>query len=152
MHKRGVARRVARWISALWLSSFVLLGCSSSPKPGPYWSIMLEVSESSMKPVDQKNLLADCIEGLVNTEMLRPSDEIVSVYHRRFDHGTQLRFGRRVSRATDHLPDLHPGRNAVFARITCRRRRNRGQPRTQIEFHVVGRGIDFATSVTERRL
>ena len=48
---------------------------------------MLEVSESSMKPVDQKNLLRDCIQGLVNTEMLKPTDEIVCTYHRRFDHG-----------------------------------------------------------------
>jgi hypothetical protein len=48
---------------------------------------MLEVSESSMKPVDQANLLKDCIQGLINTEMVRPEDEIVSTYHRRFDHG-----------------------------------------------------------------
>lgn len=54
---------------------------------GPYWSIMLEVSESSMKPVDSANLLKDCIQGLINTEMLKPEDEIVSTYHRRFDHG-----------------------------------------------------------------
>lgn len=60
---------------------------SSEAQPGPYWSIMLEVSESSMKPVDEKNMLRDCIEGLVNTEMLKPTDEIVSTYHRRFDHG-----------------------------------------------------------------
>jgi protoporphyrinogen oxidase len=60
---------------------------SMQPKEGPYWSIMLEVSESSMKPVDNENLLKDCIQGLVNTEMLKPTDEIVSTYHRRFDHG-----------------------------------------------------------------
>ena len=48
---------------------------------------MLEVSESSMKPVDNAALLKDCIQGLVNTSMLRPSDAIVSTYHRRFDHG-----------------------------------------------------------------
>ena len=54
---------------------------------GPYWSIMLEISESSMKPVDGKNLLKDSIQGLVNTDMLKPKDEIVSTYHRRFDHG-----------------------------------------------------------------
>jgi protoporphyrinogen oxidase len=60
---------------------------SMLPKEGPYWSIMLEVSESSMKPVDNDNLLKDCIQGLVNTEMLKPTDEIVSTYHRRFDHG-----------------------------------------------------------------
>jgi hypothetical protein len=48
---------------------------------------MLEVSESSMKPVDQANLLRDSIQGLINTEMIKPDDEIVSTYHRRFDHG-----------------------------------------------------------------
>ncbi|KAI9852931.1 MAG: hypothetical protein M1838_003725 [Thelocarpon superellum] len=60
---------------------------SKDAKAGPYWSIMLEVSESSMKPVDHASLLKDCIQGLVNTEMLKPQDEIVSTYHRRFDHG-----------------------------------------------------------------
>ncbi|KIW83727.1 hypothetical protein Z517_02973 [Fonsecaea pedrosoi CBS 271.37] len=60
---------------------------SMQAKEGPYWSIMLEVSESSMKPVNQDTLLKDCIQGLVNTEMLKPDDEIVSTYHRRFDHG-----------------------------------------------------------------
>ncbi|KAI6801070.1 FAD/NAD(P)-binding domain-containing protein, partial [Hortaea werneckii] len=60
---------------------------STEEKEGPYWSIMLEVSESSMKPVDNEKLLQDSIQGLVNTEMLQPGDEIVSTYHRRFDHG-----------------------------------------------------------------
>ena len=60
---------------------------SKTSEEGPYWSIMLEVSESSMKPVDHENLLKDCIQGLVNTEMLKATDEIVSTYHRRFDHG-----------------------------------------------------------------
>jgi hypothetical protein len=48
---------------------------------------MLEVSESSYKPVDHKTLLDDCIRGLVNTNLLNPEDEIVSTYVRRFDHG-----------------------------------------------------------------
>ncbi|KAI0665560.1 UDP-galactopyranose mutase [Trametes maxima] len=56
-------------------------------KEGPYWSIMLEVSESASKPVDQTSLLRDCIRGLMNTEILIPVDEIVSTYHRRFEHG-----------------------------------------------------------------
>ena len=59
----------------------------TAAKEGPYWSIMLEVSESPMKPVNRETMLADCIQGLVNTEMLRPTDEIVSTYHRAFDHG-----------------------------------------------------------------
>ena len=60
---------------------------SSSPQEGPYWSIMLEVSESSLKPVNNATLLADSIRGLLNTAMLQPTDQIVSTYHRRFDHG-----------------------------------------------------------------
>ncbi|KAK8183289.1 UDP-galactopyranose mutase [Phyllosticta capitalensis] len=60
---------------------------SSEPKEGPYWSIMLEVSQSGMKPVDVENLLKDSIQGLINTEMIKPEDEIVSTYHRAFDHG-----------------------------------------------------------------
>ncbi|KAF2722335.1 FAD/NAD(P)-binding domain-containing protein [Polychaeton citri CBS 116435] len=60
---------------------------STEAKEGPYWSIMLEVSESSMKPVNNETLLQDSIQGLVNTGMLQPSDEVVSTYHRRFNHG-----------------------------------------------------------------
>lgn len=60
---------------------------STEAKEGPYWSIMLEVSESVMKPVNRKTLLQSSIAGLLNTEMLRPEDEIVSTYHRAFDHG-----------------------------------------------------------------
>ena len=60
---------------------------SKEAREGPYWSIMLEVSESSMKHVNNETLLADSIQGLVNTNMLQPTDEIVSTYHRRFDHG-----------------------------------------------------------------
>lgn len=60
---------------------------STEAQEGPYWSIMLEVSESSLKPVNNENLLKDSIAGLINTEMLNPTDQIVSTYHRRFDHG-----------------------------------------------------------------
>lgn len=54
---------------------------------GPYWSIMLEISESSLKPVDRANILRDSIQGLINTDMIKSTDEIVSTYHRCFDHG-----------------------------------------------------------------
>ena len=60
---------------------------STAPQEGPYWSLMLEVSESSMKPVNNAALLADSIQGLINTSLLQPTDQIVSTYHRRFDHG-----------------------------------------------------------------
>ncbi|KAI4286318.1 MAG: hypothetical protein L6R35_004428 [Caloplaca aegaea] len=60
---------------------------STDAQEGPYWSIMLEVSESSMKPVNESALLKDSIAGLIATAMLQPTDQIVSTYHRRFDHG-----------------------------------------------------------------
>jgi protoporphyrinogen oxidase len=78
----------------------------SEPKEGPYWSIMLEVSESSMKPVDRENLLAESIRGLVNTEMLKPEDEIVSTYHRCFDHGYPTPTLEREGALTQLLPAL----------------------------------------------
>lgn len=48
------------------------------------WSLMLEVSQSKQKPVDEENLLRDSIQGLINTGLLQPEDEIVSTYHRKF--------------------------------------------------------------------
>ncbi|KAG9681061.1 Udp-Galactopyranose mutase in complex with Udp, partial [Aureobasidium melanogenum] len=79
---------------------------STGLNEGPYWSIMLEVSESSMKPVDADNLLKDCIQGLVNTEMLQPKDEIVSTYHRKFDHGYPTPSLEREGVLKELLPKL----------------------------------------------
>lgn len=60
---------------------------STEAQEGPYWSVMLEVSQSELKPVDEENLLKDCIQGLINTEMIKSDDEIVSTYHRKFVQG-----------------------------------------------------------------
>ncbi|KAL2042508.1 hypothetical protein N7G274_005001 [Stereocaulon virgatum] len=79
---------------------------NSSSQEGPYWSIMLEVSESSMKPVDNANLLADCIKGLIATDMLKATDEIVSTYHRRFDHGYPTPTLEREGALKQLLPKL----------------------------------------------
>lgn len=40
-----------------------------------------------MKPVNRDTLLADTIQGCINTTLLSSTDEIVSTYHRAFDHG-----------------------------------------------------------------
>lgn len=45
---------------------------------------MLEVSQSAQKPVDEANLLRDSIQGMINTGLLQPTDEIVSTYTRNF--------------------------------------------------------------------
>ncbi|TVY90794.1 hypothetical protein LAWI1_G005219 [Lachnellula willkommii] len=89
---------------------------STEPQEGPYWSIMLEISESSMKPVDQANLLRDSIQGLINTEMIRPDDEIVSTYHRRFDHGYPTPSLEREG-LTLNYPDFVNGRQNTERRL-----------------------------------
>ncbi|KAJ5278977.1 UDP-galactopyranose mutase-like protein [Penicillium angulare] len=76
-------------------------------KPGPYWSIMLEVSESPLKPVNQETILAESIQGLINTELLDANDEVVSTYHRRFDHGYPTPTLERDGALKDLLPHLY---------------------------------------------
>ncbi|KAG9258982.1 uncharacterized protein F5Z01DRAFT_641932 [Emericellopsis atlantica] len=79
---------------------------STEAQEGPYWSIMLEVSQSSMKPVDEEHILRDSIQGLVNTELLKPEDEIVSTYHRKFDHGYPTPSLEREGVLKELLPKL----------------------------------------------
>lgn len=67
---------------------------------------MLEISESSMKPVDQENILKDSIQGLINTDMIKSDDEIVSTYHRRFDHGYPTPSLEREGVLKELLPKL----------------------------------------------
>lgn len=59
-----------------------------------------------MKPVNHETLLDESIRGLVNTEMLRPGDEIVSTYHRRFDHGYPTPSLEREDALKELLPKL----------------------------------------------
>lgn len=67
---------------------------SDEARPGPWWSLMFEVSESQYKPVEWQEavevggrsvpkIVAATIEGAINTRLIQPSDEIVSIYHRR---------------------------------------------------------------------
>lgn len=75
-------------------------------REGPYWSIMLEVSESYKKPVNADTLIADCIQGLINTTMCKPEDEIVSIYHRKFYHGYPTPSLQRDGQIKQILPEL----------------------------------------------
>jgi protoporphyrinogen oxidase len=70
---------------------------SSDPVPGPYWSLMFEVSESVHKPVDMTPLqlggqawpsvVADVLQGALATGLISSTDDVVSIYHRRLEHG-----------------------------------------------------------------
>lgn len=59
-----------------------------------------------MKPVNMDNILKDSIQGLINTEMIKPTDEIVSTYHRRFDHGYPTPSLEREGVLKELLPKL----------------------------------------------
>ena len=71
-----------------------------APRKGPYWSLMLEVSESVHKPVAHapawacpgtgrsfSKVVLDTVVGCLNVGLLQPGDEIVSLHFRRMDHG-----------------------------------------------------------------
>jgi protoporphyrinogen oxidase len=63
-------------------------GCDSVATAGPYWSLMFEVSESAKhKPVNLATIVEETIQGAINTKMIQSTDEIVSIYHRRIEHG-----------------------------------------------------------------
>lgn len=79
---------------------------SSEAQDGPYWSLMMEVSESTAKPVDAQTILQDTIRGCVATELCKPTDEIVSVYHRKFEPGYPTPSLGRDAALAEILPPL----------------------------------------------
>ncbi|KAJ3206564.1 hypothetical protein HDU82_004435 [Entophlyctis luteolus] len=79
---------------------------SGNAKAGPYWSLMLEVSESKVKPVNLETIMEETIQGCINTGLLLPGDEIVSLYHRRFYHGYPTPSLTRDSHLSVILPEL----------------------------------------------
>ena len=74
------------------------LSLDSTPRPGPYWSLMFEVSESAThKPVASSPvaighstwpaIVRETLAGAVATGLIQPGDEVVSLYHRRLERG-----------------------------------------------------------------
>jgi len=69
----------------------------ASPKAGPYWSLMFEISESQFKPVDKSPVqlggktwmavVLETLKGAINTKLVEAGCEVVSIYHRRLEHG-----------------------------------------------------------------
>jgi protoporphyrinogen oxidase len=60
-----------------------------SPHNAPQgcWSLMLEVSESTYKPVNQETLIEDCIKGCLASNLMTPEDVVVSKWHYRLAKG-----------------------------------------------------------------
>ncbi|KAL4858913.1 hypothetical protein ACK3TF_001285 [Chlorella vulgaris] len=53
---------------------------SEEAREGPYWSLMFEASTWS-------EIVRDTLLGAVATKLVAPGDEVVSIYHRRLEHG-----------------------------------------------------------------
>ncbi|KAH8929216.1 FAD/NAD(P)-binding domain-containing protein [Atractiella rhizophila] len=79
---------------------------TKTERSGPYWSVMLEISQSHLKPVDEPNIIRDSLQGLINTTICQPGDEIVSIYHRKFHHGYPTPTLQRDSQLKQLLPKL----------------------------------------------
>jgi protoporphyrinogen oxidase len=78
----------------------------SEPKPGPYWSLMFEISESPLRPVDHASVVEETLQGALRVGLIQPEDEIVSVYHRRLPHGYPTPTTIRDTIIKDALPRL----------------------------------------------
>lgn len=78
----------------------------AAPHEGPYWSLMFEVSESAVKPVNADTIVEETIRGALNTQMMQPGDEVVSVYYRRLEHGYPTPSLERDAVLAEALPML----------------------------------------------
>ena len=77
------------------------------PRPGPYWSIMFEVSESvEFKPVDSDCIVEETIKGALRANLIEPNDEIVSIFHKRLLKGYPTPHIERDSVLEEALPLL----------------------------------------------
>lgn len=68
--------------------STVFSNYSANNVPGPeFWSLMVEVSESPDKPVNQSHLEEEVIQGLLATQSIDSRDDIVSIWKHREEYG-----------------------------------------------------------------
>jgi protoporphyrinogen oxidase len=78
----------------------------SEPKAGPYWSLMFEISESPLRPINPATVIEETLQGALRVGLIFPEDEIVSVYHRRLPHGYPTPTVIRDSVLREVLPRL----------------------------------------------
>jgi hypothetical protein len=67
---------------------------------------MIQISESIKKPVDMAKIVEETIQGAINTTLCQPDSEIVSIYHRRLEHGYPTPHLKRDGALSKALPML----------------------------------------------
>ena len=83
-------------------------------EPGRQWSLMAEVSESPVKPVDAERLTGQVLDGLRRTRLLPEGAQVVSVWRYRAPYGYPTPSLER----TAILDRLHPALDGlgIFSR------------------------------------
>lgn len=87
---------------------------SPNNAPEGCWSLMLEVSESKQKPVNQETLMEDCVQGCLNTTLITKDDEIVSKWSTRYNKGYPTPFVGRNDLLMRVQPTLKE--NQIYSR------------------------------------
>lgn len=84
------------------------------PAPDRQWSVMVEVSESPLKPVNGSRVVDDVIRGLIATRVIGPEDPIVSRWHLVAPHGYPTPFLGRDAVVMPLLETL--ARHGIYSR------------------------------------
>lgn len=79
-----------------------------------FWSLMAEVSESTQKPVDGKQLDEDVIQGMLNTGLIDRKEEVHHVWKRTIQHGYPTPVVGRDAVLHRVLPELE--RHGIYSR------------------------------------
>lgn len=85
-----------------------------NPTSGPYWSLMLEVSQSSELIRNMDTIVDESIAGCINTSLLKPQDEIVSIFLQRLEFGYPVPTLERDAILAEALPFLE--KHGVYSR------------------------------------
>jgi protoporphyrinogen oxidase len=84
------------------------------PDGDGYWSVMVEISESPLKPVRRDTLAQDTIDGLLATRMITAADGVVTCWHYEAEHGYPTPFLHRDDVVMPVLRQLED--SAIFSR------------------------------------
>lgn len=57
------------------------------PDISQHWSLMAEVSQSEVKPVNPDTIVEETIQGMLNTKLIQSRDEVISVWYKSLDYG-----------------------------------------------------------------
>lgn len=79
-----------------------------------FWSLMLEVSESPVKPVDRAAVVDEGIAGLVKARLIESPSDVVSTWHYRAEHGYPTPSLARDEALAVLLPGLE--QHGIFSR------------------------------------